>query len=527
MYNCSKIILLCALFLNIRQSSAIVDVSVDFERIRGTVPPTMYSLNIWYGIDPKVKNNTTYQDYLNVLNLPFVRIHGWEMISETHQRSWVDFDNNRWNVTAIDNSLSGILPNVGGGQNVMINIPGDVSFITSDDHYADWCAELVDIVNNELGYNVLYWEPQNERQDAWGVTKMGTRYNKCAVAMKEKDASIKIGGPGVNLPWWSGMSSFLSTCKAHLDFVTYHHYGGGDGTIDNQKIYDNAKSVGQAGSAVRNAMSSAGFPASVPLYHGETNIVWSWDKDPQGKMRNNVGAVFDAILFKYAVEQKAVQSVQLWNDRDGAYGKMGNSNERRPGYYNLKVASDNLYGDRVHSRSNDSKLMVMATMHDTKKTVLLINRSTVDKTVKFTFSGFTPSGSYTLHSIKKQYTETEQAWQDSITIASESVAYLVFEDVAGAVEPPVFQPSEFILQQNYPNPFNPETTIQYDIPRASFVTLQICDIRGRLLDTLVEQVQPSGHHVVKFMNQGLPSGTYFCKLMVGNFSQVRKMLLVQ
>jgi hypothetical protein len=52
-------------------------------------------------------------------------------------------------------------------------------------------------------------------------------------------------------------------------------------------------------------------------------------------------------------------------------------------------------------------------------------------------------------------------------------------------------PSEFRLLQNYPNPFNPSTTIQYDLPITSHVTLTIHDVLGRVVTTLIDQVQPA------------------------------------
>ncbi len=424
LYFLTMLLLLALLQVGLGQ----VNVTVDWGNQKGVIPTTMNSLNMWYSIDPAVKNNTKYQGYLKSLNLKMVRIHGWEMIIQGHERCWIDFPNQRWNVTAINNSLSGIVPNV--GTDIVINIPGDVSFITTDDQYAAFCAELVRIVNIQLGYSIKYWEPQNERIDAWGLNKMVTRYNKCAVAMKAVDPTIKIGGPASHQPWWSETGNFLSQTKNNIDFVTYHHYGGGDGTVSNATIYNNAVSVGNAGGDVRSTMNSVGIPASTPLFLGETNIVWSWDLDPQGKMGSYVGAVFDAIVLQTAVVKGAIQSIQSWNDRDGAYGKLDGSDNPRPAFYNLQVASNNMFGNWFNSTTTDNtKVLSLAVDNAGKKAIMLINRSTSDQTVNLSFTGWSTTLSYTRHVIKTSYSTTSESWSGSsksITIPSESVTYLVF-----------------------------------------------------------------------------------------------------
>jgi hypothetical protein len=92
-------------------------------------------------------------------------------------------------------------------------------------------------------------------------------------------------------------------------------------------------------------------------------------------------------------------------------------------------------------------------------------------------------------------------------------------------------PTEFYLSQNYPNPFNPSTIINFKIPEASFVTLKIYDILGREVTTLVHEEKPAGTYNVKFyassINGGLSSGIYFYRLTAGNFSNVKKMLLLK
>ncbi len=89
------------------------------------------------------------------------------------------------------------------------------------------------------------------------------------------------------------------------------------------------------------------------------------------------------------------------------------------------------------------------------------------------------------------------------------------------------KPSAFKLAQNYPNPFNPSTTIEYQLPSASVVKLDVFDALGRKVSTLVNERKSAGVHQVNFNAAGLASGTYFYKLQVGDKVETKKMLLVK
>ena len=95
-------------------------------------------------------------------------------------------------------------------------------------------------------------------------------------------------------------------------------------------------------------------------------------------------------------------------------------------------------------------------------------------------------------------------------------------------------PARFSLEQNYPNPFNPTTTIRYSIPSSPLpfgkglgVRLEVYDILGREVATLVNQEQQPGNYEVTFDASKLSSGIYFYRLQAGNFIQTKKMILLK
>ena len=89
-------------------------------------------------------------------------------------------------------------------------------------------------------------------------------------------------------------------------------------------------------------------------------------------------------------------------------------------------------------------------------------------------------------------------------------------------------PEEFALYQNYPNPFNPSTTITYQLPNSSRVTLKVFDILGNEIATLVDEEKESGIYEVEFSGlSARASGVYIYQLKAGTFIQARKMLFLK
>jgi len=91
--------------------------------------------------------------------------------------------------------------------------------------------------------------------------------------------------------------------------------------------------------------------------------------------------------------------------------------------------------------------------------------------------------------------------------------------------------NNYSLAQNYPNPFNPSTIISYQVAEKSFVTLKVYDVLGNEIATLVNEEKPAGSYEVEFQSAigswQLTSGMYFYQLMVGNYVETKKMLLIK
>lgn len=109
---------------------------------------------------------------------------------------------------------------------------------------------------------------------------------------------------------------------------------------------------------------------------------------------------------------------------------------------------------------------------------------------------------------------------------------LLFADIAVFVQQEHLQPLIFKMEQNYPNPFNPETTISYQIAKATEVNVDIYNLVGQKIVTLVNQKQESGPHVVTWdgrdlLGRTVASGVYIYRIKTAEFVNAKKLALIR
>jgi hypothetical protein len=101
-----------------------------------------------------------------------------------------------------------------------------------------------------------------------------------------------------------------------------------------------------------------------------------------------------------------------------------------------------------------------------------------------------------------------------------------------STEPEHFIPEEFVLHQNYPNPFNPITTLRYDLPENSLVTITIYDMLGRVVNTLLQESQTAGYKSIIWNGtdtngKSVSAGIYLYQIQAGEYLQTKKMVLLK
>jgi hypothetical protein len=93
--------------------------------------------------------------------------------------------------------------------------------------------------------------------------------------------------------------------------------------------------------------------------------------------------------------------------------------------------------------------------------------------------------------------------------------------------PEILLPESYALYPAYPNPFNPVTTLSYDLPEKSDVTLAIFNIQGQEIHRQQWQNQPAGHYHIQWNGSRHATGVYFVRLSAADFTQTRKMIYLK
>ncbi len=115
-------------------------------------------------------------------------------------------------------------------------------------------------------------------------------------------------------------------------------------------------------------------------------------------------------------------------------------------------------------------------------------------------------------------------------LESEVVALITTTSVEGAHSNSL--PTDFELKQNFPNPFNPNTTIQFQLPATSHMSLKIYNLDGQLIKTLISEQMTAGNHNVNWdgtndLGIKVGSGLYFYRIQAGRFTTARRMILIK
>ena len=102
-----------------------------------------------------------------------------------------------------------------------------------------------------------------------------------------------------------------------------------------------------------------------------------------------------------------------------------------------------------------------------------------------------------------------------------------FGEWSGWVDAGETPPSRYALMQNHPNPFNPSTTISFTLEFDDHVTLNVYDVAGRLVATVMDRDLKANDYTVAFRADGLATGVYFYKLSTSKGEETRKMVLLR
>jgi hypothetical protein len=118
--------------------------------------------------------------------------------------------------------------------------------------------------------------------------------------------------------------------------------------------------------------------------------------------------------------------------------------------------------------------------------------------------------------------------QDAQTKMVHQSEFMTYDQILTTdVKTEVSLPNNFSISQNFPNPFNPSTTIKYALPEAAYVNIKIFNVIGKEIATLVNEEKQAGNYQTEFNASNIPSGVYFYRIVAGNYSETKRMILLK
>lgn len=148
--------------------------------------------------------------------------------------------------------------------------------------------------------------------------------------------------------------------------------------------------------------------------------------------------------------------------------------------------------------------------------------ASTDNGTSFT-SQYTGTGTYQAMHLKLSGT-TIRGWA---TTSAGGIARFDHQNAVGVSQIGTTVPEKYSLNQNYPNPFNPVTNINFALPKSGMVSLKVYDALGHEISTVLNEYKNAGNYNVIFSGYELSSGVFYYKLEAGDFSAVKKMILVK
>lgn len=355
-------------------------VSVDWATQQAKTTPFTFGSNDYEITTPETAADSVYQNHLAKLGIGLIRIHHAGLLER-----WTDPVTKTWDEAKIKAGYDASYPQ---RPTIIQNISSWPSWMTENqdglldpseyDHYAAFCAELVEILNRRQQRQVGYWEPLNEQDVAYEkagkLDELWTIYNKAATAMKARDPQIKVGGPALTWDEPGRLAAFLQACGPNVDFISWHRYASSDAHDSTDTLMSYTPSYADQVQDFREVATQHIPDRSVPLLLGEYNINYSWQS---GEKRQNthIGAVWFASVLKHLADA-GIDMATSWHLKDGVFGLIDPENNLRPAATVFAWGIKYLTGRVMHTKSDHPFVEAMAVWQaDGGRSLFLINKS--------------------------------------------------------------------------------------------------------------------------------------------------------
>lgn len=270
-------------------------------------------------------------------------------------------------------------------------------------------------------------------------------------------------------------------------------------------------------------LRSAGFtPPGYICFNRNNRNIWIPDNNPVGAK----DSLIIPIIYSPGLKDISVVIDTIYHPRIGdltavlSHNGVSDTLFSRLGTSHIGNTTANMFQVRFSDSSSTPISSLPDTVNPSHSIFLPGGRSGIDSLRKHFIRGSAsnPAGSWYLNI--KDHTTGDTGILKAWSICTYGHLVQVFSNTTEL-------PDRYRLQQNFPNPFNPVTKIKFAIFREGYGSLKVYDILGREVKTLFEDFINPGEFTAEFDGSGLPSGTYFYRLQVNDFVEIRKMVLLK
>ncbi len=408
--------------------------------------------------------------------------------------------------------------------------------------WENWEAEVRKTIEEKLAAevdNFYGYEIWNEQHGTWQEDSdfFSTLWEPTYDLIRELDPEARIIGPSDSYYNRTRIEEFLDYCienECLPDIIAWHELGGPNNVSANILNYRN----------LERELRIDNLPISINEWSG---INRAEDEGAPG-----ISASFIAKFERGGVESSAIS---WWSPPlAGVLGSLLTNNfERGGGWYFFKWYGDMAgYMATVTPPSlNGDGLDGFANLDVNNEVASIIFGGNVTGAANIELNGI-PAAFGDSVEVMYQYVEWEGP---NISVPGpELVSISTYSNTEGTITIPVnlldpmygyrivvtpvgkmvsneheesVRPEAITLNQNYPNPFNPNTVISFNLPESGEVSLKVYDLMGREVATLVDGRLNSGEHTFNFNANGLASGVYLYRITSGDFTQVKRMMLIK